>query len=252
MLADRLRMAGGNKGIQFVGFNWDSALSTGGASYTLGFGTGGFNGSFQGTLTPRVDDLAIVISAFGTGVAGDHTFTAPTGYTKLLDLYQANTHSIHACISYQFLTGAAPSSITIPGCGFNTSIQLSRVMVFRGVNKITPFDVTSTTSSSAATIDLDPPAITPVTARSWIIPVGARVGKDDTTSFGYNPPGDLDDPFGIASFVGLGNATPPGTGIYGGNYDQWTSGSYDPGAWTAAYSTSIGGYVAATMALRPL
>lgn len=239
MLADRMRMGGRRPAIQWLGSNWNANTSN--TDYTI---------SFSG-VSAGANDLVLLVYGFGTATSGDHTFAVPSGYTKLLDLYQANTHSVHGCVAYRFLTGSAPASVTIPGCAVSSVTQVGVLMAFRNVNQTTPFDVTSTTASSAATIDIDPPAITPTTAGAWIVPVGVRAGKDDITFMGYNPPGDLNDPFGVAAGAGLGVTTPPATGVYGGTYRSWTSGSYNPGVWTADYSTSIGGYVAATMALRP-
>lgn len=230
--------------MQYVGYNGNG--SGGGVAYTVSL-TSGFFGS--GGRTPQVGDFLMAIHGVATNAGGDLSLSIQTpGFTKLADIYSPATYSSHVAISYQFITGSVPSTITVNGAGGSQGAQSCNLYVIRGVNTTTPFDVTFTSTTSTG-ITWDPPAITPVTPGAWIVVGGFIAGELGPNNPGFSPPGDLVNltGWGVPSF-----SSPPYGGQRGGMFTSWTSGSYNPGAWTPSYTaTTASSWCAVTMALRP-
>ena len=119
------------------------------------------------------------------------------------------------------------------------------VLVFSGVNASTPIDVTTTTATGINGMTPNPPAITPVTAGAKIISMGAAAhGSGSTVTF-TSP--DLSG--FLSAYSADNNECTLGVG-----YKDWTSGAFDPGAFSlvgAGFDDPNWSWAALTLALRP-
>jgi hypothetical protein len=139
--------------------------------------------------------------------------------------------------------GGGPSSDTsfeISGTGTSTHANTVAVMVFRGVDPTTPMDVTRTTASAANGGVPNPPAITPITSGAVIVAMGVGTQNAGTTDFGSS---DLDN-FLVIQAAGFGNMTGMGS-------KNWTSGAFDPAAFSGGNTAISMSWCACTIALRP-
>lgn len=141
------------------------------------------------------------------------------------------------CVAYAFgqRMGATPDTeVTRSGTGNSADWGTLSFHVWRGVDSVTPMDVTPTTAGGTPGRP-NPPSITPITSGAMLLVMGGSV-TDAAYVAGY-----------LSNFIQcLDAAEFVGAGI--GNV-AWTSGAYDPAAWTGGFGG--GSYAAATIALRP-
>ena len=122
------------------------------------------------------------------------------------------------------------------------------MQVYRNVSLTNPLDVTSTTFGALNGAIPNPPAITPATSGALIV-VAASAAHDATAGGAFTA--SYLSNFITTNTVSLGETNDATVGM--GNV-AWTSGAYDPAAWTF---TGTGGtisnwsYNSVTMALRP-
>jgi hypothetical protein len=214
--------------------------------YDVGFTSGFFSNAGR---VPQIGDMVLAIHGVATDIGGDLTLSMATaGFTKIADVYSPSTYSSHVAISYRFLSGTIPSLYSVTGVGGSNAGQSCNLYVLRGVNQTTPFDVSFTTATSTG-ITFDPPPITPVTPGAWVVIGGYIAGELGPNNTGFSPPPDLVNlsGWGVPNF-----ANPPYAGQRGGMFTNWSSGSYNPGAWTPGYTaTAASSWCAVTMVLRP-
>jgi hypothetical protein len=164
-------------------------------------------------------------------------------YVQIADLYANDTEDSNLQVGYKFM-GATPDTTAIitGGSGSNSDAFAIVVQVWRNVDSTTPMDVTPTTASLLNTGIPNPPAITPITSGAQIIVAAgtAHTGGVDTFGASY-----------LSNFRTVGANDNNDATVGMGNI-AWTSGSYDPAAWTftqansTAFSTN-----SVTFALRP-
>jgi len=232
MLSHMLRAAAGLfKPPSFVGGATATSNNGGNFNVSLTALTGGL------ASAPSQDDLVIVVTA-----VGDDTACDVSGYTLIATV---STTISTLWIGRKFMGATPDTSLTVTGSGTNTQGAAAIAYVWRGVNTTTPMDVTTTTSSATNTGIPNPPSITPVTQGAVILAAGS-VGYDSTSRT-----------LSSSSLSNFFNAT---ANLSGGNTDatagvgwrSWTSGAYDPPAFTLSGSDStLFMSCAATMALRP-
>lgn len=235
MLTKFLRAAAGNTGggIQYVG------------GYVIG-------------RLGNVDDINITLTSLTGGIAsapaaGDFVliywctadvFTNTiSGYTSIATAFASDNTPSAIRASYKFMTSTPDTSATVTGgTGNSNNPGAAYVSVWRGVNTTTPMDVTRTTASSANSVLANPPAITPVTSGAVIVAGGAGGHIAGTQTFSSS---------NLTSFLSAGaNDTRDVT--IGGGYNEWTSGAFDPAAFTFSSSDATGySWCAITVALRP-
>lgn len=217
--------------------SFGGTTNTGNITFNL---TGGI------ATTPAEGDLVIVAYAVGTGTSRNPTLNITTGYTAVFNqIFQvdATTTSTKFGVWYKRMGATPDTQFTRSGTGNGLDGGVIAVHVWRNVDATTPFDVTTTTSQSADTAIPNPPAITPVTTNAVILVAagaGSATGNQRTFTAAYlsnfRTAGSDDD---FDATVGIGSIA-------------WTSGAYDPAAWTFSTTDSTNySYVAATMALRP-
>ncbi len=230
-----------NETIQYVGGTTSAQLGgTADVIVSLTGLTGGL------ASAPRYGDL-IIVAAELCGTA-NKTFNI-AGFTQIADLYQNDTEDSNFFVGYAFATPIPQTSVTITGGSTNAADGLAvAVQVYRNVSLTTPFDVTTTTFGALNGAIPNPPAITPTTTGALI--VVAAGAAHDATGGGAFTASYLSN-FITTNTVALGETNDATVGI--GNV-AWTSGAYDPAAWTftgTGGTTANWSYNAVTMALRP-
>lgn len=222
--------------IQYVGGTTKNRIDGGfgGATISLTSLTGGI------ASAPSAGDIVIVV--YSVGSTSDLSIGVTTsGYTEIVELYRdAPTVDTNLSVSWKRM-GSTPDtsvSVTVPASAADGSSVC--VQVYRGVDATTPFDVTATTQTDPGTSP-NPPEITPVTSGALILAAGAcgfyGTGMTFTASY-------------LSNFIQIYGDDTNDTCAGIGNV-AWTSGPYNPAAWTASSSPVGSSAAAVTMALRP-
>lgn len=164
------------------------------------------------------------------------------GYTSLRLDYINSTYDINFRVAYKRMGQTPDSNVTLNSANSISVGTLSGVYIFRNVDVNTPIDVTSTTANGTGNL-INPVAITPVTKNSVIVVFGASA----IAGTGLYTIPDLEN----AQSVTINESN--SDGAFGmGIYSRWTSGAFDPAAWTNTNSTSTSySYSTITIALRP-
>lgn len=163
------------------------------------------------------------------------------GFAEIADLFGNGTQDANLGVFWKIHDG--DTAVVGEGSlgGTDTSIQ-GAVMVFRGVDPTTPFDVTSTTATGTTTGDPDPPSIDWSTAGAWTVIVGSCAHAANVNGTFTGPTGYTTD------FITVGNQD-TADGIIGMGYNAAPADPENPGLITTG--TTASGWCAVTMALRP-
>lgn len=229
-----LKPASASTGIQYVGARTGSGSTSGGTvTVSLTTLTGGI------ASAAAIGDVVVIV----IGVAGATNAPASptvTGYT-LIDSAGANdTNATCIYVGYKILT-AADTSVAYTWTASNGS-STAYVSVWRNVDATYPLDVNAITVGVQNTILANPNSITPVTSGAYIIAAGAGASSAGVQSYSSS---DLTD----FKSTGL-NASYDS--VIGGGYNEWTSGAFNPAAFTFSTSNSSAYSNATTiLALRP-
>lgn len=196
----------------------------------------------------------VIIVGFGSASTVNVDFSTKitgSGFTNISELYANDTLvDTNLIVGYKVVGSTPDTSLTITGgTGATTDGGAIGVHVWRYVDPVTPLDVTSTTATSITNANVNPPAITPVTAGAMIVAVGA--GGHDVFSTQRYYSASITNTTSVYFFSNLG---------VGGTYDcligiaaheGWTSGSYDPSAWRLSLLSGGSSHAVVTLALRP-
>jgi hypothetical protein len=230
------------------GIQYDGGQATG---FLGGVSTADITISLTGGLasTPAAGDFVLVV--YCTGNANRIPTLTVTGdqsglYTTRTAFSADDNNDVTMRTSYKVM-GATPDTIITRAATGNTSDHGTlHIRVYRAVDAATPFDVAEVLFTSVNTGLPDPDAITPSTAGAWIVACGCR--GTPTSSEADLISSDLDAfvaahspefSGGFRSLSGVGHKT------------DWTSGAFNPAAWTGPSSSTIMAALAYTMALRP-
>ena len=205
--------------IGFVG------AATGSTSISLTSLTGGTRSA------AAAGDFVLVVSGQGIDTGTTNNIDI-VGYTNIANLVSTSTvrDDLFLDVGYKYLT-SADTSVSI------TNGVASVAYVFSGVSQSNPLDVTSTTSLTG-TVSVSPPAITPVTAGSWIISA-VGIGSDTNNAV-----------FSNTTMSGTRGATGARTHVAMAYNSTWTSGAYTPAGWSTNDPDGTGAGAAVTIALR--
>lgn len=223
---------------------------------------GGTTAAFVGSTTNDIVSLTTLTGGIASApqygdliiVAVELSGTANKAYkianfTQIADLYQNDTEDSNFQVGYKLTSIVPETSVLITNGSGNTADGIAvAVHVYRNIDQTTPFDVTMTTFGALNGAIPNPSAITPVTSGALI--VVAAGAAHDATAAGLFTASYLSD-FITTTTVALAETNDATVGM--GNV-AWTSGAYDPAAWTF---TGTGGtaanwsYNSVTMALRP-
>ena len=217
-------------GSQIAAFQGTTSTST--ITFNL---TGGAN------TTPLANDLVIVAVSIGAN-SNINPSLAVTGYTSVAELYAPDTQSTDLFVGYKFMGSTPDTNFTRPATGNTAHAGAYAVHVWRNVDLTTPLDVTRTVVQGLNTAIPDPPAITPTTTNTQIIVIGASAHRAGTPTFTASY---------LSSFRTIGSDDTVDTTLGIGNV-AWTSGTYNPAAWTFGSTDSTNySYLSVSMALRP-
>lgn len=225
--------------IEFVGYQYET-------------GFGNLQQVSLTSLTGGIDTAArtgdIVVGAVGYCANGQQVGWDENDLDKVLlvdGLWVNASRDTSLDVAY-WIMGATPlTSVSYAGTSSNGYAQAAVVLVYRNVSSTSPIDVTTTTASGSGTAYPDSPAITPITPGSVVLAVGTCTS--DTSPVNKTGPANMGTFYQTKD---SGNAI---TGCLTGiavKYD-WTSGSFDPAAWTGGESTASDSWAAATIVLRP-
>lgn len=224
-----LRAASGlKKGITFVGgYTQGYAGITSNITVTLTSLTGGLSSS------PSIGDIVVVYYAIGRNT--DLVMPTITGYTKIADLFAADTESTNLGVYYKILS-AADTSFTIVGGTTNlANAGAVAVHVWKNVGSISATTNATGINGGRPT----PPAVTPIVTGSIIL-AGGGSGTTAAANFTSN----LSNFFtsngqdGIDATIGLGSFT-------------WVSGTYTPSQFGGNDTRLQASNAAATLILIP-
>lgn len=199
---------------------------------------------------PIKGDLVVV--AFSAGSTADRAITVAGNnsgtYTQIAELYSVatTTYDTNLEVAYKVMGDTPDTSLSFTVTTAATSDAYAvAVHVWRFVDETTPLDVTSTTATASGSALANPPAITPVTPGSYVLPIAAAAHASGAQYF-LSPEDAV-----VTFFSNGGNSTNDVTvGI--GAYREWTTGAYDPAAWRfSTTNPTSGSWAAVTVALRP-
>lgn len=221
--------------IEFVGGN--TATKVGGSSAS----TIALNSGLTGGIASSVSEGDLVIAVFAAGSTTDLTLSITDGSTEytLIDSehYVDDTRDTNLRVAYKFMGATPDTSTTFGAISSADDSGAMAVYVFRGVDQTTPLDgVTPTSSTAQNTVLVNPPSITPSSTGAFIVVAGAGGHSAGSRTFGST---DLTD-FLTAGSNDVYDAT---VGV--GHKPDWTSGAFDPAAWTfsladsTAYSNAV-------------
>lgn len=227
-------------GLQYVGGQ------VGGFAGTTSDTTVNFSLSNGLATLPDANDLVVV--AFCTGSTVDRTLdirnaAAGTAYTLIgSELYSNDTFDTNMRVAYRFMPGTPETAVTFQGgTGAAADAGEYAIHVFRGVDSGTPLDVAAVTATGIDTRLANPGSITPTTAGAWIEAVGCGAAATGGT-YTVDYAGDLR----AGSTAGTNDAQ------VGSGYREWSSGAYDPAAFTGGGTDTVNdSWGAVTIALRP-
>jgi hypothetical protein len=189
---------------------------------------------------PSAGDFVLIY--YGTGSTSDRNLVV-SGYTEITELYANDTADTNLAVAYKFMGSTPDTSLTLTGGTLSSSDGGAvYISVWRNVDPLFPFDVTTTTATGIDSGLCNPPAITPITKGSYVVSGGAS-GNNSNGTFTSS---DLSD------FRSSHGSDTNGVTI-GGGYRTWTSGAIDPAAFTllGSGSNSTYSWAAVTLALRP-
>ncbi len=227
--------AAGNAGIIYVGGRTQAVTaSTTDQTISLTSLSGGV------ASAPATGDLVIAYLGVGSTAFSARTIS---GYTRTVSISADDTFDTYLGVYYKFMGATPDTSLVITGGTASASnAGAIAVEVWRNVDSILPFDVTTTTATGINSVLCNPPAITPVTPGAIIVAGGAGAHNQSTATFSSS---DL-----TAFLSSGGNSTNDVT--IGLGYKVWESGAFDPAAFTFSGSDSTNfSWAAATLALYP-
>jgi len=197
--------------------------------------------------TPQTGDLVIV--ALGTATVGTDptaaikTHTGGTDYTLIgTELYADDSFDTNLRVAYRFMPATPETSFIVNSGGGVLDAFALVVHVFRNIDPAV-LDVAATTATGINTVLPNPPAITPATPGSVVVAFGAGASTTGGTYSSSN----------LTNFLARTQADNNDISI-GGGWVSWTSGAFDPVAFTSTGSAGVttDSWCAMTIALRPL
>jgi hypothetical protein len=125
--------------------------------------------------TPALNDLILVVCGIGDNDGVDQTMAMSTaGYTLvpstelLVDAGVSPANDLNIAVFYKFANGSE-NTLTFDGLGGADAACAAVAAVFRGVDTVTPFDVTSTTATNVDGFNGDPPSIDWTTSGTAVV-----------------------------------------------------------------------------------
>lgn len=221
----------------------------GGNTGTWAGATSGNNNVSLTALTGGSDSAAqagdIVVAAYATSSTANRALTISDGTTNYTlagsELYANDIHDANLRVAYKVLSGADANAVFGP-TGNTNEAGAGAVHVWRGIDSTTPLDVTVVTATGIDTGRPNAGTITPATAGAIVLVACAGAANIGAA---FTQPGSELSNFRSVNSSGLHSAM-IGIGSY-----AWSSGAFDPVAWTGGSATASDSWAAITLALRP-
>lgn len=237
-------------GIQYVG-GTSAQIGTTDVAISLTGLTGGI------AAAAATDDWVFVSYAASCVTDRRTSIGVQTGqdYTEMTSQFQNVTRDPNFRVQYKKMGATPDTTVTarkIPVTGDYATVI---VHVYRGVDTVTPLDVTIPTPAKTSNkTQPNPPAITPVTSGALIVVAGMTTTGDGSTT---------SDMVAIStSYLAHTVTSESGNGFSSGRANEgvqlivgdveWTSGAYDPAEMTRASANETGNAcIGVTFALKP-
>jgi hypothetical protein len=231
--------------IEFVGGAIAERLATGifDPSFDMPLDSG-----LTGGIASSVEDGDYVVAVFATGSTADRTLYIGDGtdpYPLLgSELYANDTLDVNLRVGAKFVDG--DTIVEFGPTGSTSDPGVTALYVFRGVDPVTPLDVSVVTATGTNSGLANPPAITPITSGAFIVALGAGHLSGNIGNPANFSSSDLTDFF--QEYHPETNDITLGIG----HKPDWVSGSFNPAAFTNSLSDSTSySWAAMTIALRP-
>lgn len=218
-----------------------TTLAPAAVSLTSGWTTG----AGGATYTPVAGDMVQVWYNIGTDLASDTTVNMTTAdYTRVgAELYGGDNASANAQLFRKFMGSTPDTTVQVGATGNNAWAGCYTVEVWSGVDPADPDDVAPTTASGINGAVPNPSAITPLTPGTVIAVYAAGAA---TTGAVFTQSGSE-----LSNFLSTNQTDTVDSFIGAGNF-AWTSGTFDPVAWTGGVVGTAPSWVSITVALKPI
>jgi hypothetical protein len=229
--------------IKFVGGRSVLGSDTSGTTVNIPLNSG-LTGGIESFV--RTGDMVIVVHSVSSTSDVTLTIRDPSSVAYTLigsELYSNDTYDTNLRVAYKFMGATPDASVSFSDNLGGTNGRIATAYVLRGVNSTTPLDVAAVTATNIDTGNVDPPSITPVTSGAAIVVFGAAAHNLGGVFFSF-PSGSLYS--WIANSNNTSNDSSHGVAQY-----TWTSGAFNPAAWTLAGTTTTDSWASITVALRP-
>jgi hypothetical protein len=211
-----------------------------------------YNVSLSGISIAQDDVIVLHAGATSSSLGAGPTFTATgdnsgaySGAGAQADGTQPSGDRASFRMFY-IKQGATPdTSIAVGGMSSAGGLTCGAAIaeVWRGADTTTALDATGTPASGNGTNSGNPPAVTPSTSGAIVLTGGW--GSQSNNPVPFEPPAGMMG--GISIKLDGGSAE---GGILSA-FAVWTSGSYDPPAWTGGVGSGVEAWAAQTIALKP-
>lgn len=212
-----------------------------------GTGTGTSYSVDLSSISIQQGDIVVVSTGFGGSVGSGTSCSGNNSgaYTGAgAQAFANDTRDTYYRMFYA-VQGASPdTSLTIGRGSYSSFGGAAAVQVWRGVDTSTPLDVTGTPSTTTNGSRGDPPSVTPTTSGAVVIAGGAGT-QVDTGGSAFTVPSGMSN--GV-SVISVGSSYTVGVWIASA---AWTSGAYNPPAWTDGQTNTSSSAAAQTIALKP-
>lgn len=176
--------------------------------------------------------------------------TSSTGWTEVHEDYTNGTSNDTNLALYYKVMGASPdTSFVAVGPTGNNNGTIGVAFAFRGIDPAVldiAFVAASHSAGGTATTNPNPPSITPSSAGAWVAVVGAGAAA---VGGAYSTPSDLSST--TNHFRSGNHAETIDIALGLGIKTDWSSGAFDPAAWTGGVSNAGDSWRAFVIALKP-
>jgi hypothetical protein len=216
---------------------------------------GGFATSTSSDSTPTISLTSLTGGSGSAPIAGDlvivgcaiqdttdRNLTISTSdYTEIADLYANGTATdSQLIVGYKKMSGTPDTDVTL---SVTATSSVTVISVWRGADQTTPIDVATTTATGTGTGRPDAPSITPTTAGAVVVVIGHGTDPSAPGVTALSQSGSELSNFIHSEVAGVGSIA---TGSF-----NWTSGAFNPVAWTGGTTSADASWTAASVAIRP-
>lgn len=234
-----------------------AAKSTAAAISYVGGTTAGFLGDgFANQQTISLTSLSggvasqpaagdVVIVYYGSSSTANRNITIDTsGYESISKLYANDTYDANLRVGYKVMGSSPDTSVVVSGTGNASDAGVVAVHVWRNADSSVPFEASPITATGTDSVLCNPPSITP-TITGAVVVAGGSGAHNSGGSFTFSSSN-------LSNFITVGAPNETNDATIGLGSFAWTSGAFDPAAFTYSGSDSTTfSWAAASLALQP-